>query len=493
MEDREIPPSWLIVKLGDVLDEIVGGGTPSKSVPEYFQGSIPLMTVKDMKTPRPTETGFNITEEALSDSSSKVVPADTVIIATRMGLGKVVRPKMATAINQDLKALLPSDALDKSFLENWLISVASKIEAMGTGTTVKGVRLNEIRELKFPLAPLNEQRRIVEKIETLFAQLDKGEEGLREVQKLLARYRQSVLKAAVTGQLTADWRAENADRLEHGADLLARILKTRRENWQGRGKYKEPTAPDTTDLPDLPEGWVWATVEQLSSSEPNALCIGPFGSNLKVEDYRDEGVPLVFVRHIRANDFAGQNLKFVDAKKAEELASHRVFPGDLLITKMGDPPGDVCIYPDEAPIAVITADCIRFAIPPAELSREFVAWAMKSQLVQRQIHSISKGVAQQKVTLANFKRTAIPLPNEQEQREIAFLVDEHISKISQLEELCDTELARSSALRQAILKDAFAGRLVPQDPDDEPASELLARIKAARPAAPKKTRRKATA
>jgi hypothetical protein len=93
------------------------------------------------------------------------------------------------------------------------------------------------------IAPLNEQRRIVEKIETLFARLDKGEEALRDVQKLLARYRQSVLKAAVTGQLTADWRAENAHRLEHGQDLLARILQTRRETWEGRGKYKEPCRP----------------------------------------------------------------------------------------------------------------------------------------------------------------------------------------------------------------------------------------------------------
>lgn len=149
------------------------------------------MTVKDMKVSRPSQTGFNITKAALENSSAKVVPADTIIIATRMGLGKVVRPKMDTAINQDLKALFPSEATDKSFLEWWLHSVADKIEGMGTGTTVKGVRLNEVKALEIPLAPLPEQQRIVEKIETLFAELDKGEEALREVQKLLARYRQS--------------------------------------------------------------------------------------------------------------------------------------------------------------------------------------------------------------------------------------------------------------------------------------------------------------
>ena len=202
--EGELPPGWSCEQLGKVLSKIVGGGTPPKSVPKYFQGSIPLMTVKDMKVSRPSKTGFNITKEALANCSSRIVPADTVIIATRMGLGKVVRPQMPTAINQDLKALFPVAALDNSFLEMWLTSIASKIEAMGTGTTVKGIRLRQVRELEIPLPPLNEQRRIVEKIETLFARLDKGEEALRAVRTLLARYRQSVLKAAVTGQLTAD-------------------------------------------------------------------------------------------------------------------------------------------------------------------------------------------------------------------------------------------------------------------------------------------------
>ena len=396
---------------------------------------------------------------------------------------------MATAINQDLKALFPSDALDKSFLEKWLISIATKIESMGTGTTVKGVRLNEIRELRIPLAPLNEQRRIVEKIETLFARLDQGEAALRHTQTLLARYRQSVLKAAVTGALTADWRAENAHRLEHGRDLLARILQTRRETWQGRGKYQEPAAPDTSNLPELPEGWVWASVDELSSSAPNSLCIGPFGSNLKVEDYRDTGVPLVFVRHIRAKNFEGHNSRFVTEEKAFELSSHRVFPGDLLITKMGDPPGDVCIYPDSLPVAIITADCIRFAASTVGVSRDYLAGAIESRIVQAQIHALAKGVAQQKVTLAGFKRVAIPLPSTLEQNLLATVIETEFGKAIELAVHVQTELTRSAALRQSILKDAFAGKLVPQDPSDEPAADLLARIRASRPAPARKKAR----
>lgn len=482
MGGREVPPSWLIVKLGDVLDEIVGGGTPSKSVPEYFQGSIPLMTVKDMKTPRPTETGFNITEEALLDSSSKVVPADTVIIATRMGLGKVVRPKMATAINQDLKALLPSGALDKSFLENWLISIASQIEAMGTGTTVKGVRLNEIRELKVPLAPLNEQRRIVEKIETLFARLDQGEAALRQVQKLPARYRQSVLKAAITGELTADWRAENAHRIEHGRDLLARILQTRRETWRGRGQYKEPAAPDTTGLPELPEGWVWATLPML----------GEFGRGKSKHRPRNdprlyEGGRFPFLQTGRVRNSGGKIVEYDALYNDAGLAQSRLWPkGTICIT--------IAANIAESGILEIDAcfpDSVVGLIPHPEVKAEYVEFFIRT--AKENLDRYAPATAQKNINLEILNNVAVPVPPSAEQVEIAARVDEASSNALALERACQTELTRSAALRQSILKHAFTGKLVPQDPADEPAAELLARIRASRAAAPKKPRNKASA
>src|SRR5690606_20632538 len=181
-----------------------------------------------------------------------------------------------------------------------------------------------------PVAPLNEQRRIVEKIETLFARLDKGEEALRDVQKLLARYRQSVLKAAVTGQLTADWRAENAHRLEHGRDLLARILQTRRETWQGRGKYKEPAAPYTTGLPELPEGRVWATVGTFGDVKGGKRL--PRGHS-----YSD-----VETKHpyLRVTDFDNYgvdqtNLKFIKEDTAAEISRYTISDQDTYISIAG--------------------------------------------------------------------------------------------------------------------------------------------------------------
>jgi type I restriction enzyme S subunit len=481
-----LPPGWAMTRLND-LGTWSGGGTPSKANNAFWNnGTIPWVSPKDMKCGRIRTAEDFITEEAVDRSSAKYIPANSILMVTRSGILAHTFPvavnECVVTVNQDLKSLTPFEIVEPDFLSWYLRAQNFQIlkECAKHGTTVASIDTDRLKKVSVPVAPLNEQRRIVEKIETLFARLDQGEAALRHTQTLLARYRQSVLKAAVTGALTADWRAQNAHRLEHGRDLLARILQTRRETWQGRGKYQEPAAPDTSNLPELPEGWVWASVDQLSSSAPNSLCIGPFGSNLKVEDYRDTGVPLVFVRHIRAKNFEGQNSRFVTEEKAFELSSHRVFPGDLLITKMGDPPGDVCIYPENSPVAIITADCIRFAASTVGVSRDYLAGAIESRIVQAQIHALSKGVAQQKVTLAGFKRVAIPLPSTLEQNLSATVIEAEFRKAIELAAHVQTELTRSAALRQSILKDAFAGKLVPQDPTDEPAAELLARIRASR-------------
>lgn len=489
MTDHSVPRNWLRSPLGNLLKTIVGGGTPPKNVPEYFQGSIPLMTVKDMKVRRPSKTGFNITDEALENSSAKMIPADTIVVATRMGLGKVVRPQMPVAINQDLKALFPSKALDKDFLEHWLISQGSNIEAMGTGTTVKGIRLNQIKELDAPLPPLNEQRRIVEKIETLFARLDKGEEAVREVRTLLKRYRQSVLKAAVTGALTADWRAERAGRLEHGQDLLARILKARKENWQGRGKYKAPVEPDTRDLPELPEGWVWASVDQVTSFFGNGLSRKP------VAEQTD--FPILRISATRALKIHLDDIRYYRPKDGEDLTKYWVEKDDLLFTRYngsGHLVG-VCglMRSDER---VLHPDKLIKARPVAieDLGPEYLELAWNSGATRSFIADHIKTTSgQQGIAGSDIKIAPFPLPSLAEQRVISERLWEAFDKAEKIEALCETELKRSASLRQSILKDAFAGRLVPQDPADEPASALLERIKAEQSAAPKKTRRKTTA
>jgi len=201
-----VPDHWMIVSLEEVLEGIIGGGTPSKSNPKYWKGSIPWLTVKDMRTRRPEDSMDHITEVAVSSSATNVIPADTVIIATRIGLGKVIRVPYDAAINQDLKALIASEGVYKGYLEYWIVNIADYLASIGSGTTVKGIRLEQLRSLPFPLAPPKEQKRIVAEIEKQFSRLDEAVENLKRVKANLKRYKASVLKAAVEGKLTEEWR-----------------------------------------------------------------------------------------------------------------------------------------------------------------------------------------------------------------------------------------------------------------------------------------------
>lgn len=371
-----------------------------------------------------------------------------------------------------------NDEADPRFIELVLQSEPLrqyfKGRAKGMSGSMPKIDQETISEAPIPHFHIDDQRRIVAEIEKQFTRLEAGVAALRRVQTNLKRYRAAVLKAACEGRLvpTEAELARAEDRpFESGQQLLARILTERRQNWlaqrslgkggQGRGKYKEAASLSASGYESdmLPEGWAWATPEQLSSSESYSLGIGPFGSNLKVSDYTIDGVPLIFVRNIRPGRFVKAKKVYVTAAKAEELKAHQTSGGDILITKMGAPPGDACLYPEDAPKAVITADCIKFRPSPLLSERRFFVHALNSEVVKPQILDITKGVAQMKVSLGRFESIAIPLPPLAEQTRIVAEVERRLSVVEELEAVITTNLQRATRLRQAVLQKAFNGGL----------------------------------
>jgi len=215
----------------------------------------------------------------------------------------------------------------------------------------------------------------------------------------------------------------------------------------------------------------------VSSPEDYSIGIGPFGSNLKVSDYKETGVPLIFVKNITANDFK-KDLKYISPDKYLTLLPHSVKPLDLVITKMGDPPGDCEIYPQNSEMAVLTADCLKFRIWSKHASRTYFKLCMSANLIKKQLGYITKGVAQKKISTERFKTLLFPLPPKLEQDEIAQNIEVRFSIVDNLYDAIEQSHNKAQILRQSILKQAFEGKLVPQDPDDEPAEKLLERIKA---------------
>lgn len=204
-----------------------------------------------------------------------------------------------------------------------------------------------------------------------------------------------------------------------------------------------------------PSGWRELTPHELVGEDKTRLVIGPFGSNLKTSDYRSVGVPLVFVRDIRDGDFRTPR-KFVSPDKAEELRSHIALPGDVLITKMGEPPGDAAVYTGTVP-AVITADCIRLR-PVDGFDARFIRYAMEAPAVKRQVELITSGIAQRKVSLGRFRSgLSIPVPPLDEQRRIVDFLEDHLSRLGAAEHGLETALARCEALLTSSLLQATHG------------------------------------
>jgi type I restriction enzyme S subunit len=311
-----------------------------------------------------------------------------------------------------------------------------------------------------------------------------------------------LLKAAVEGALTAEWRAQNPPQ-ETGTELLARILRERRARWEasqlarfqaeGRAppedwpsKYQEPARPDTAGLPSLPAGWIWASAEQLcgfitkGTTPPKAAA-----------ERSEKTVPFLRVTNLTqtgALDFTEQ--VFVsEATHHGFLARSVVYPGDLLMNIVGPPLGQVSVVPTSYPEWNVN-QAIAIFRPVPGLSAEFLKLALLSPVAQQWLKERAKTTAgQTNLTLELCRAMPIPLPPVAEQLEVARVADQAIDALSALDTARAHALRLAAAQRQNILRAAFAGQLVPQDPTDEPASVLLARIRAEREATPAAARR----
>lgn len=425
----ELPKGWRGTLLNGVVDKIVGGGTPSKSVPSYYEGDIPWMTVKDMNKSYLTDTIDHITQEAIDNSSTNVIPAGTPIIATRMSLGKIVRASFDSAINQDLKALFVNREVDDYYFEYWYRSQGLKIESLGTGTTVKGVRLEVINALEFPLAPLAEQKRIVEKLDEVLAQVDTIKARLDGIPDLLKRFRQSVLASAVSGKLTEEWRGGISPKWE--ATVFSAIC--------------------------------------------NEITVGFVG---KMKDkYTASGVLFLRSQNVRAFRFDPKNVLYISEDFHDEIRKSRLEAGDLAIVRSGAP-GTTCVIPEN--LGKVNCSDLVIARPSERLNPKFGCIFMNSEVAQKNVASNQVGIAQQHFNVGSMKKMAIELPSLAEQKEIVRLVDQYFAFAETIEAQVKKAQARVDNLTQSILAKAFRGELVAQDPNDEPADKLLERIAQAR-------------
>lgn len=447
----ELPEGWRWATVGQIAEVIAGQSPPSSTYNDegaglpFFQGKAEFGKVSP--TPR-----------KWCSTPSKIAEAGDILMSVRAPVGPTNIASVRCGIGRGLAAIRPFGGVERSWLRYWFILSQQALVDRATGTTFEAITGNVLRSHYIPVPPLETQQRLVARIDELFSELDDGEAALARAREDLEIYRKALLKAAVTGELTADWRAANPCR-ETGEQLLKRILAERRARWEANPKnkgkrYKEPTAPDTSGLPELPEGWAWAGIEQLIATLRNGLSVKPASS--------PPGLPILRISAVREMSVSTADVRWLPESVASD--GYWVRKGDLLFTRYNGSPDLVGVcgrYRDQQnvlhPDKLMRADPI---INDDDLY-DFFEMAANTGETRKFIASYTKTSAgQHGVSGDTVKRAPMPLPPENEIRQImerlSAALTTGIESASALAAIADL----NNSLRQSILAAAFKGELV---------------------------------
>ena len=450
-----LPEGWVWTTLGDIAT-LVGGGTPSRQVPEYFGGDIVWLT--------PTEIPKNgvsvisasrerITNLGLRKSSARVVPKGSVLLTSRASIGYVAIAGTDLTTNQGFASFIPGESVDNHFLAYWLKNIADDLEDQATGTTFKEISKSKLRELAIPLAPLPIQHLIVSEIEKQFTRLDAAVAALRRAKANLARYKAAVLKAAVEGRLVAQ---DPND--EPAAELLARILAERRAQWEAanpKKTYVEPKGVEVAGLGELPVGWVWATVDMLTIG-------GPTNGLYLPKDKYGSGTPILRIDDYQAFwSRASEELQQVDAS-ASEISKYSLDAGDIVINRVNSPShlGKCLVVTQRNLPSLFESNMMRLRLSGFVLVTFVEAYLNSKEGRVRLTANAKWAVNQASINQGDVGNTPIPLPPTKEQQRIVTDVDCHLTVFQATEQAIDANLDRAERLRQGVLGKAFRGELV---------------------------------
>lgn len=510
---------WERVPLSDVA--VVQNGFAFKSELFTNSGGKPLIRIRDI------EDGWTENFYSGEYSDEFLVRKGDILIGMDGDFNAAIWQGVDGLLNQRVCRLIPiSKNFSDKFLFLCLQPYLNAINAETSSVTVKHLSSKTIGEIPLPLPPLNEQHRIVAKIEELFSELDKGIENLKTAQAQLKVYRQALLKHAFEGKLTAQWRAErhanqsvapakagaqllndmdsrlrgndeagggNDKPLETAEALLKRIQQERAQryqqqlaDWETSGKQgskpKIPktlpplTAEELAELPELPEGWRWFLMGD--------VCLESIlGKMLDKEKNKGELKPYLRNINVRWGKFALDNLLEMRFEESEYVR-FGLKDGDLVICEGGEP-GRCAVWRKELGQDMQIQKALHRVRFTDSINSSFVQMYFELCASNRRLERMFTGTTIKHLTGEKLSRMVVPICPINEQMQILLALESKFSETDQLDQTITTALQQAEALRQSILKKAFSGQLVPQDPNDEPASELLARIRVEKAASSK--------
>jgi type I restriction enzyme S subunit len=499
MSDLELVDGWATATIGDMIgpDGIFNDGDWIESKDQDPDGDVRLVQLADVGDGRYVNKSLRFMTLSRAKELGCTFLADGDLLIARMPdpLGRACLfpgdPKKSVTVVDVCVVRTGKSGVTHSWLASAVNSpqIRQQTELLASGTTRSRISRGNLATVEFPVPPLPEQVRIVAKLEALTENSRRAKEALDAIPPLLERFRQSVLASAFRGDLTAAWRAKNPD-AEPADKLLQRIRTERRRRWeeaelakmQAKGKtpgddrwkekYKEPEPADAEGLPDLPEGWCLATVEELSTKAVDGVHQKP--------DYVTAGVPFLTVKNLTAGPgISFDDVNYVSAIDHAELVKNTLPErGDILISKDGTL-GVTRLIRTDRPFSIFVS--LALVKPVLRDMGEYLEMAFVSPYFQERFKRTGTGI--QHIHLGDLRRVALPVAPAAEQDEIVRRCGQMMERIDKFKSVHLDASGTLGGIDRSILAKAFRGDLVPQDPADEPASVLLARIRAERAAA----------
>ncbi|WP_455279010.1 restriction endonuclease subunit S [Cupriavidus necator] len=467
---KEIPPGWKWIQLGTIANTS-SGGTPSRRNSRNFGGDIPWVKSGELGDGHVFVTEESITQFGLDNSSAKIFPKGTLCIALYGAtVGRLGILEIEAATNQAVCAIFLPENVERSYVYYYLFWYRPKLVKSAKGGAQPNISQEIIKSIWLPLPPIAEQKSIVVKLDELLSDLDVGLANLLRAQANLKRYRASLLKAAVEGRFTAEWRAKSQPG-ETGEQLLARILKDRRVNWEAeqlakfstqgkeppknwRDKYVEPAAPIKSDLPALPEGWCWASINQLLSASL---------TNGRSVQTREGGFPV-----LRLTAIKGGRIDLLETKAGawsrEEASPFLVTDGDFLFSRGN---GSISllgrgglVHTEGAPCVAFPDTMIRMRLSSNFFLTELIPFWWDSKPVRAQIEKSAKTSAGiHKISQDDVREIVIPVPPMEEQVKIYEVLTNLLETNARVVASLNSTSLKAKMLRQSVLEAAFEGRL----------------------------------
>lgn len=445
MAQRELPEGWKAIPLGKVIKLEYGKALTGKD--RIGTGDISVYGSSGV----------------VGRHNESYVDEPCLIVGRKGNVGSLSISQKPCWPIDTVYYVLPPKEVDLKYLYYQLRLL--NLGRLDKSTAVPGLNRNDIYKVIFRLAPLDQQKRIVAKIEELFSHIDAGVEGLKKTQRLLKQYRQAVLKAAVTGELTREWREENKDTLEPASELLQRILEERKRKWEeqqledfkSKGKtlkdekwkktYPKPLSPENLNIP---EGWAIASLDQLTEYITS-------GSRGWAKYYSDSGSTFIRAQNLKYDYLNLDSIAYVSLPDKAEGMRTRVKQGDILVTITGanvTKTGIVNIDLDEAYVSQHVALCRPVLLDSASY---LYTYLISKDGARNRLEEAAYGAGKPGLNLDSLKLLPIALPSVDEQKEIIRLVDKKLSSIERLEREIGVQLVRAERNKQSILASAFSG------------------------------------